>query len=177
MRQQKKNGFFTFIFSFMPGAAEMYMGFLKQGFSLMAIFLLSFALPNFLGLYDFNFVSVILVWFFGFFHARHLATLRNEIFYELKDGFIWEELLPNETVRTTGRTFRKWVATILVAVGAIVLWKNVSSMVYNFIPEKIWQQVYPVVEKVPQVVIAIIIIAIGIKLIAGKREELKKDGE
>ena len=53
MKQQRRNGFFTFIFSFMPGAAEMYMGFLKQGVSIMAIFLLGIAIPNFIGLYDF----------------------------------------------------------------------------------------------------------------------------
>ena len=38
MKQQKKGKFFTFIFSFIPGAAEMYMGFMKQGVSLMADF-------------------------------------------------------------------------------------------------------------------------------------------
>ena len=34
MKQQKKSKFFTFMFSFIPGAAEMYMGFMKQGVSL-----------------------------------------------------------------------------------------------------------------------------------------------
>lgn len=177
MKQQKRNGFFTFIFSFMPGAAEMYMGFLKQGASLMAIFLLGLAFPNFLGIYGFNFVIGVLVWFYGFFHARNLAKQRDEIFYELKDAYIWEEFLPEKTVRVTSPTVRKWTATILIIVGTIVLWKNFSNIIYNFIPEKIWDYVYPVMEKVPQVVIGVIIIAIGIKLIAGKKEELRENGE
>ena len=59
MKQQRRNGFFTFIFSFMPGAAEMYMGFLKQGVSIMAIFLLGIVIPNFIGLYDFNMVTIV----------------------------------------------------------------------------------------------------------------------
>ena len=42
MKQKKKSRFLTFIFSFLPGAAEMYMGFMKNGFSLMMIFFLSF---------------------------------------------------------------------------------------------------------------------------------------
>ncbi len=40
MRPIKKSRFFTFIFSFCPGAAEMYMGFMKNGVTLMAIFFL-----------------------------------------------------------------------------------------------------------------------------------------
>lgn len=177
MRQQKKNGFFTFIFSFMPGAAEMYMGFIKQGASLMGLFLLCFVVPNYLGLYDFNLISVVFVWFVSFFHARNLATLKDEVFYELKDGFIWEEFAENRNIRVSNPTLRKWAATILVIVGVIMLWKNFSSIIYSFIPDRIWDYVYPVMEKIPQLVVAIVIIAIGIKLIAGKKEALKHDGE
>lgn len=35
---KKKSGFLTFCFSLMPGAGEMYMGFMKQGVSIMAFF-------------------------------------------------------------------------------------------------------------------------------------------
>ena len=177
MRQQKKNGFFTFIFSFMPGAAEMYMGFLKQGASLMGVFLLCCVLPDQLGLHDFNFVSVVFAWFVSFFHARNLATMRDEIFYELKDGFIWEEFAENRNIRVSNPTLRKWAPSILVIVGVLMLWNNFSAIIYNFIPERIWNYVYPVMEKLPQIVIAVVIIAIGLKLIAGKKEALKKDGE
>ena len=41
MKPTKKNNFFTFIFSFLPGAAEMYMGFMKNGFSILAIFFIA----------------------------------------------------------------------------------------------------------------------------------------
>ena len=33
---KKKNGFLAFCFSLIPGAGEMYMGFMKQGASIMA---------------------------------------------------------------------------------------------------------------------------------------------
>ena len=38
MIRNKKNGFWTFCFSLLPGAGEMYLGFMKMGISLMAIF-------------------------------------------------------------------------------------------------------------------------------------------
>ena len=40
MMRHKKNRFWTFLFSLFPGAGEMYMGFMKQGVSLMTLFLL-----------------------------------------------------------------------------------------------------------------------------------------
>ena len=36
--RRKKSKFLTFIFSLLPGAGEMYMGFMKMGVSLMAEF-------------------------------------------------------------------------------------------------------------------------------------------
>ena len=35
MKTKKKNRFFTFIFSCMPGAGEMYMGFMNRGVSMI----------------------------------------------------------------------------------------------------------------------------------------------
>ena len=44
---KKKSGFLTFCFSLMPGAGEMYMGFMKQGVSIMAFFWLLIFLAAF----------------------------------------------------------------------------------------------------------------------------------
>ena len=40
MKAKKKSKFLTFCFSLLPGAAEMYMGFMKMGVSLMSLFFL-----------------------------------------------------------------------------------------------------------------------------------------
>ena len=36
--KKQKHGFWVFIFSLIPGAGEMYMGFKKQGLSIMLLF-------------------------------------------------------------------------------------------------------------------------------------------
>ena len=36
--KKKKNRFLLFCFSFLPGAGEMYLGFMKTGISLLSIF-------------------------------------------------------------------------------------------------------------------------------------------
>ena len=62
-----------------------------------------------------------------------------------------------------------------MVLGAVILWDNFSSMIYNLIPNRYWDEIYPMINRIPQVVIAVIIIAIGFKLMAGKKEELHGD--
>ena len=50
--QKQKRGFWLFIFSLIPGAGEMYMGFKKQGISIMLLFWGVFAVGSCTGLYS-----------------------------------------------------------------------------------------------------------------------------
>lgn len=177
MRQQKKNKFFTFIFSLMPGAAEMYVGFMKYGISLMGLFFASCMVTSLLRLDDIAVMIPALVWFYSFFHARNLVAAKDEVFYNITDEFIWESFAARRNIQISNPTLRKWVAGILIVCGVVILWRNFASIIYNFIPDYLWTYVYPVMEKVPQVAVAVIIIIIGMKLIAGKKEEMNKDGK
>ena len=76
MKQKKKNKFFTFIFSLLPGAAEMYMGFMKNGLSMMIIFFITFLPMAAFNSMEFMMLLSAVVWFYGFFHARNSAALR-----------------------------------------------------------------------------------------------------
>lgn len=154
----------------------MYMGFMKQGVSLMAIFVVcagGMGCAN--GLEYFFIPAAILIWFYGFFHARNLAALPQENFEALEDSFIWEGLVEDKNFKISSPTLRKWVAGILMVIGAVILWENFSAMIYNLIPNRYWDEVYPIIDRIPQVVIAVLIIAIGFKLVAGKKEELNGD--
>ena len=46
----KRNSFFTFLFSLLPGAGHMFMGFMKIGVSLMAAFTLVIFLASWLNI-------------------------------------------------------------------------------------------------------------------------------
>ena len=48
--KKQKHGFWVFIFSLIPGAGEMYMGFKNQGISIMLLFWGSIALASITGL-------------------------------------------------------------------------------------------------------------------------------
>lgn len=174
MRQKKKNKLYTFLLSFVPGGAEMYMGFMKMGFSIMLVFMISafgvLTMAN-----SIFFYTSLLVWFYGFFHARNLAACEEEEFFKIKDDFIWEPLLEGQNIQISNPALRKVAAGILIVFGTVMLWQNISSLLYRWIPDYLWEVLAPIVQSVPEIVIAIIIIYIGVRMIQGKREELSND--
>ena len=81
---RKKSGFLTFCFSLIPGAGEMYMGFMKQGLSIMAAFWLMIFLAAFLNLGPVLFVLPIL-WCYSFLNVHNIRGMSDEEFYALED--------------------------------------------------------------------------------------------
>ena len=76
---RKKNKLLTFLWSLIPGAGEMYLGFFKMGTSLMALFLLLLSFSGFLNFYVLSLLSPV-VWFYSFFHTNNLNSLPDEEF-------------------------------------------------------------------------------------------------
>lgn len=177
MKQQKKNKIFTFIWSLVPGAAEMYMGFMKMGLSIMAVFCLSIMVPSVIRASDVFILIPFMVWFYSFFHARNLAACADETFGQLADAYIWEEFLDGRELHLPRGAARKWIAVILIVLGATLLWENMSYFILALIPEEMWDQMYWMIDKVPGVVIALLIIAMGVHMIRGKKESLDGEGE
>ncbi|MBE5827070.1 MAG: hypothetical protein E7307_10585 [Butyrivibrio sp.] len=177
MKKMKKNRFFTFMFSFLPGAAEMYMGFMKNGFTLMLIFFLSFSPIVIAGGLDFLIPLTAVVWFYGFFHARNYAALDDQSIAEMEDRYVWEEFSDIKWNGLSNKTVKKWVAAILIIIGAAQLWDYFSDMVYRMIPGDYWEDIYPFVSNIPQVVISILLVVIGVRMIIGKKKELDAPSE
>ena len=172
MKQKKKNRFFTFIFSFLPGAAEMYMGFMKSGFSLMLFFLLPFALIVIYGGLDFLMPICAVMWFYGFFHARNYAGMDDQSFEAMTDRYIWEEFSDLNFNEVSGKTVKKWIAAALIVIGAAMIWDYFSGILYRLIPEGYWDDIYPALSNIPQVVISILMVIVGVRMIIGKKKEL-----
>ncbi len=172
MKQKRKSRFFTFIFSFLPGAAEMYMGFLKNGLTLMLIFFVSFLPMGFIDILGpLSMISAV-IWFFGFFHARNIAGLSDIEFMALEDKYIWDEFSDFKHINFASDKVRKWIAVILIFLGIAQLWNYLSDTIYRLIPENLWDMIYPVVRDVPKIVVAVLFVLFGIYLIVGKKKEL-----
>lgn len=171
MKTKKKNKILTFCFSFMPGAAEMYMGFLRTGLSLMCRFLFSVIILGSLRLDELAVSIGIIIWFYSFFHANHLASLSDEEFAEVKDEYFASESTLLGNINWAQR-YQKVIAGLLITGGVILLWNTATDIVRNYLPEYVWQVMNTVGNYVPRVVVAVVIIIVGIKLIRGRKAQL-----
>ncbi len=67
---KKKGKFLTTIFSCIPGGGQMYMGFMKEGLSLMGMFFFILFLSSWLNIGPMLYVLPVL-WFYSFFDAMN----------------------------------------------------------------------------------------------------------
>lgn len=176
--KSKKNRFWAFVFSLIPGAGEMYMGFMKQGVSLMSMFLACIIISAWMRA-DVLILVGIVIWCYSFFHVHNLRFLPEEQFQAVEDKilvpFNSEDLkvdfhISNKKIRTVGACF-------LIILGASMLWNYLMDIVSYYLPEAFWDMYYNVCYDLPEVVVAVLIIWLGIRLIKGKKKELDEQGK
>ena len=167
----KKNGFFNFCFAFIPGCSEMYMGFMKMGLSLMILFwgvvlLASTFLWDGLVFLDF------IVWFYRFFHARNLAHASQEELVQMEDRYLFNLEQLEKLGWNFTKAHRKIAAGLLIFFGAILTCQGILDVFEDVLPSYIWRIFYAVKGYSLQIIIGVGIIAVGYRLIRGKKEEL-----
>lgn len=173
MKTNKKNRFLTFCFSMMPGAAEMYMGFMKTGVSLMLLFFLIVVVAGWIQQAVIVMFAIV-IWFYSFFHANHLAGLSDEDFRQVKDEYLFGmESLPGAKVIV--EKHHTLVACVLIFIGVCFLWNSLTELMYVVVPESyqfiVWTM-RRIGNYVPSVLIGIAIIVIGIKMMSGRKVEI-----
>lgn len=174
----KKNGFWTFIFSLIPGAGELYMGFFKQGLSLMGLCAVISVVASFLGIEELLMV-LPLIWFYSFFHVHHLRSLPPEEFHAIEDKFLFFENCDFQLGTLTEQR-RKVLAVVLVAVGIILLWNSVMSMLQWILPDFIGEILWRLENLLPRLLIAVLILYAGVRMLRGtpvKKEEMEDEDE
>lgn len=168
---RKKSNFLTFCFSLLPGAGQMYMGFMKRGSSLMAYFFLIIFLSTWLGLGPLMFFMPI-IWFYAFFDTHNLRSMPDDEFYAMEDNFV---LLPDyakEQAQLIQNKYRNVIAITLIVIGSAILWNNFIDIIDDVVPDYVYEVLYSFGRLVPQLFVACAIIAFGIYLIRGKKQDL-----
>lgn len=168
---RKKNRFLTFIFSFIPGAGEMYMGFFKQGASIM---LVAFGIIAVTGMLEMGPLIAILpvLWCYSFFHVHALASAPDEEFYSLEDRYIFNFKDDDVNGLLHSSKAQKIFAVILIIIGVSSIWQMIENILSSVIPGYWESGIRYVFSSVPQLVIGLLIIAAGVYLIKGKKQEL-----
>lgn len=168
---QKKSRFWTFCFSFIPGVAEMYMGFMKMGLSLMAIFWGLIAIATVLELGPVMFVALI-AWFYSFFHAQNIAHSPDDVFYALEDDYLIHVTDGESKGRDFVKTYRKIIAAVLIFIGIVLVWQSMMSLMWGFLPDMVYSILRSFGYRLPRLVVGIAIIILGVVMIRGKKQEL-----
>lgn len=168
----KKNRFWTFLFSLIPGAGEMYLGFMKQGISLMALFLGICAFCSFFR-FDAGLFILPIVWCYSFFHVHNLNGLTDEEFEQVEDDYLIH--MPEHTELWLTRKKQMILAWVCIITGIYALWRVLLDMLWELIPSIYYQTIYFLSDLLPQVVLSILLIAVGIHLIRGKKAQLDSE--
>ncbi len=167
---RKKSGFLTFCFSLIPGAGEMYMGFMKLGISIMAVFWLLIFLAAFFGMGPLLFILPNMLWY-SFFNVHNIRGMSDEEFYALEDDYLFQL---NDNVfwgRLKGKQ-GNLLAAVLIIIGVVIMWNRLGDYMRWLLPNSVY---WYIMDDIPQVVIAVLLIWCGIYLIRGKKKELDSE--
>ena len=171
MMQRKNSRFLVFLLSFIPGAGEMYMGFMKMGLSLMMGFMVLAAV---VGITNLGALAIFpfALYAYSFFHANNLATLDDRMFHSIRDEYLFGfGEFDNWKFKLEGRN-RKIAAVILIVLGVMMLWQVVFNLLCDIFGWDNWflsAVYYFVRDDLPRAVVGIGVIWAGFALIRGKR--------
>ena len=145
--------------SMVPGAGHMYLGLLRQGAQLMALFFLTMFITDWLHLSLLAFILPVL-WFYSLFDAYHLLE-------EESDG-----LRPDESPLFDWlRSHPSWIGWGLIILGGLVILQRIVTPILVAV-------LNPVLRNYMETsLVALILIAGGIKMLAGNKSANAKKME
>lgn len=173
MTKQKK-GLLLFICSLIPGAGEMYMGFFKQGISIMLMFWGTVALAT-LSALSFIIMLLPIMWCYSFFHVHNLKSMSEDDFYAVEDSYLLhiDQFIGNADHFV--KKYRKLIAAFLIIFGISILWDNLTGLIWWLLPDGVANVLMDLFYNVPSIIIALAIIAAGIHMLNTKKQELDSE--
>lgn len=166
----KKNVFWNFCFSCIPGGGQMYQGFLKRGLSIMVLFFGTLALITFSRIDELTFVLPV-IWFYGFFDGINRNSLSDEEFAKIEDGYLFAD---EEFDGLNLKKLRIPVAFLMICVGCYSL---IRLFIQGLVESGLLYWDSPIVDmfgEFPRIAFSVLIIWGGIYLISGKKKEIER---
>ena len=173
---RKKNKFFTFVFATVFGAGQMYMGFMKQGLSIMTVTVAIIAFGSWSGIGTL-FLALPVLWFYAFFDAINKMTMPDDMFERLEDQYIF---LPNtdyKQLKALITKYEKGIAIIFILIGGSILGEYILESVANLAATTGLPDLANFASRLrwngSRLLFSFVIIIIGIRMIMGKKKELE----
>lgn len=171
---RKKSGLIAFICSMVPGAGEMYLGFMKEGLSIMLLAVVIFTGAIWLDM-GWLISLVGILWFYSVFNVHNKASLPDEEFYALEDDYLFhiDQLMPKGHLSKQQTKVFGW---FLILFGAAILWRpairNIISMMKLYCSDEVAAMIGRYLYSLPRFLFAIILIYCGFCLIRDKKKVL-----
>lgn len=173
--KRKRGKFMTFILSCIPGAGQMYLGFFKEGVSLMLLFIGVLVLSSWLYV-DVLGLLAIVVWFYAFFDAINKNSMPDEEFVALEDHYVLLENVQELPKLSVGKG-KKFAAVFLILFGIYLLGNDVVAIMAQCGIYLSYELSRILTRYIPQMLISFLIIGLGIKMILGKKSDLQDDDD
>ena len=166
-----KNGLLTLLFAFIPGAGQMYQGYMKRGLSLMLMCCVIGVLAVLFSPIAFFLLLVFMYSFFDTLNLRAQIALGNApaddylVHLNPKDKRLARLLLDSH----------KLVGWCLIAIGALIAYEQIIMNTLGDIlwrwgqKAPVWRAIYLVMDQLPEVVLCVALILCGIWLVRGPR--------
>lgn len=148
----KKSKVLALVFSFIPGAGHMYLGYKEQGLQLMAVFFFSLFVMDWLHM-TFLIFLIPIIWFYSMFDALQ-KTAQGPMNHQ--EDFVLGDWLNRN---------HRMLAYLLIGLGVLMIF---SKFVFGFI---MWHYN----EYIQTAVVSLLLIAGGIKLLRGKKLEVSQE--
>lgn len=168
----KKNILLTFIFSFIPGAGQMYQEYMKRGLSLMILAAIFLILAIITGAIIFI-IPIFIIMAYSFFDTYNIRNRNEEQKLQLIDDYIWNNKELGISIKNSKITNnRKIIGYVLISVGSYIL---MDSVIFNLICQLdiAWLSdlCYMLSRYTPTLIASIVAIILGVKLVATKNRE------
>lgn len=172
-----KNGLLTLLFAFIPGAGQMYQGYMKRGLSLMLMCCVIGVLAMLFAPIALFLMLVFMYSFFDTLNLRAQIALGNApaddylVHLDPKDKRLARLLLDSH----------KLVGWALIAFGALIAYQSLimnilGDLVYRWgHSSPVFRALYLVMASLPDVVVCVVLIVCGVWLVKGPHPAKKPD--
>lgn len=158
----RKSRFLTFWLGMIPGAGQMYLGYMKRGTSLMLAAILDITIPILLNLPVLT-CLLPLIWFYSFFDALNLRSLAYDERYRPMDDYMFHfSTLAKYDIFGFLQRRRFLVGILCILLGVHLVLQNIVGPFFSTVFDI---YLYGFFSRLPTVLIAIAIIWFGVRLL------------